>query len=58
MLAIFVIPLALTYTFGKMVGDTRQGWAVMAAMLILFVPLRCWPSTPSSGQSADCRTGH
>ena len=39
MLAIFVIPLALTYTFGKMVGDTRQGWAVMAAMLILFVPL-------------------
>ena len=39
MLAIFLIPLALTYTFGKMVGDTRQGWAVMAAMLILFVPL-------------------
>jgi potassium-transporting ATPase potassium-binding subunit len=39
MLAIFIIPLALTYTFGKMVGDTRQGWAVMAAMLILFVPL-------------------
>ena len=39
MLGIFIIPLALTYTFGKMVGDTRQGWAVMAAMLILFVPL-------------------
>ena len=39
MLAIFVIPLALTYTFGKMVGDTRQGWAILAAMLILFVPL-------------------
>jgi K+-transporting ATPase ATPase A chain len=39
MLGIFLIPLALTYTFGKMVGDTRQGWAVMAAMLILFVPL-------------------
>ena len=39
MLAIFIIPFALTYTFGKMVGDTRQGWAVMAAMLVLFVPL-------------------
>ena len=39
MLAIFLIPFALTYTFGKMVGDTRQGWVVLAAMLILFVPL-------------------
>ncbi len=39
MLAIFIIPLALTYTFGKMVGDTRQGWVILAAMLILFVPL-------------------
>ncbi len=39
MLAIFAIPFALTYTFGKMVGDTRQGWVVLTAMLILFVPL-------------------
>src|SRR5271166_3231549 len=39
MLAIFIIPFALTYTFGKMVGDTRQGWVILAAMLILFVPL-------------------
>ena len=39
MLAILLIPFALTYTFGKMVGDTRQGWAVLAAMLILLVPL-------------------
>ncbi|MGO9716562.1 MAG: potassium-transporting ATPase subunit KdpA [Steroidobacteraceae bacterium] len=39
MLAIFIIPFALTYTFGKMVGDTRQGWVVLIAMLILFVPL-------------------
>jgi K+-transporting ATPase ATPase A chain len=38
-LAILVIPAALTYTFGRMVGDTRQGWAVFAAMLILFVSL-------------------
>ena len=39
LLAIFAIPFALTYTFGRMVGDTRQGWAVLAAMIILFVPL-------------------
>jgi K+-transporting ATPase ATPase A chain len=39
MFAIMLIPMALTYTFGRMVGDTRQGWAVFAAMLILFLPL-------------------
>jgi K+-transporting ATPase ATPase A chain len=39
MLAILIIPTALTYTFGRMVGDTRQGWAVLAAMGILFVAL-------------------
>jgi len=39
LLGMFVIAVALTYTFGKMVGDTRQGWVVLAAMLILFVPL-------------------
>ncbi len=39
MLAILIIPAALTYTFGRMVGDTRQGWAVLAAMVILFVAL-------------------
>jgi len=37
MLYIFVIPAGLTYTFGKMVRDTRQGWAIFAAMAILFV---------------------
>jgi K+-transporting ATPase ATPase A chain len=37
MLAILIIPAALCYTFGKMVGDTRQGWAVLAAMTIVFV---------------------
>ena len=36
MLALVMIPAALTYTFGRMVGDTRQGWAVLAAMVILF----------------------
>jgi len=33
---IFLIPAGLTYTFGKMVKDTRQGWALFAAMSILF----------------------
>ena len=39
MLAIVLIPAALTYTFGRMVGDTRQGWTVLAAMALLFVSL-------------------
>ncbi len=30
---------ALCYTFGRMVGDTRQGWAVLGAMMAIFVPL-------------------
>jgi K+-transporting ATPase ATPase A chain len=34
---IFAIPGALTYTFGKMVGDTRQGWAVFAAMSVMWL---------------------
>ena len=38
-LAILLIPAALCYTFGRMVGDRRQGWAVLAAMLVIFVPL-------------------
>ena len=37
MLLIFVIPGGLTYTFGKMVKDTRQGWALFAAMSVLFL---------------------
>jgi len=36
MLYIFIIPAGLTYTFGKMVRDTRQGWAIFAAMSVLF----------------------
>src|SRR5207248_191457 len=39
MLAILVISGALCYTFGVMVGDTRQGWAVLAAMTVVFVGL-------------------
>jgi K+-transporting ATPase ATPase A chain len=39
MLAILLIPAALCYTFGVMVGDTRQGWAILAAMTLVFVAL-------------------
>ncbi len=38
-LAILLIPAALCYTFGAMVKDKRQGWAVLIAMLVIFVPL-------------------
>ena len=37
MLLIFLIPAALCMTFGRMVNDTRQGWAVLAAMTLMFV---------------------
>jgi K+-transporting ATPase ATPase A chain len=39
LLSILLIPAALCYTFGKMVGDTRQGWAVLAAMTAIFAVL-------------------
>lgn len=39
MLAILLIPAALCYTFGAMVGDTRQGWAILAAMTLVFVAM-------------------
>jgi K+-transporting ATPase ATPase A chain len=37
MLAIFLIPTALVFMFGRMVGDPRQGWAVLAAMTAIFI---------------------
>jgi K+-transporting ATPase ATPase A chain len=37
MLSIFLIPAGLVFAFGRMVGDMRQGWAVMAAMTLMFV---------------------
>ncbi len=39
MLAILLIPAALCYTFGRMVGDTRKGWAILAAMTVIFVAM-------------------
>jgi K+-transporting ATPase ATPase A chain len=38
-LAILLIPAALCWTFGELVGDRRQGWTVYAAMIVIFVPL-------------------
>lgn len=37
MLSIFLIGMGLTYTFGKAVGNTRQGWAILAAMMTMFL---------------------
>jgi len=37
MLAILLIPASLTFTYGKMVGSTRQGWTIFTAMLILLL---------------------
>ncbi len=37
MLAILLIPAALCHTFGKAIGDTRQGWAILCAMAVAFI---------------------
>lgn len=37
MISIFLIPAALCFTFGTMVGDRKQGWTILAAMTVLFV---------------------
>jgi potassium-transporting ATPase potassium-binding subunit len=39
MLAMFLIPTALCFVFGKSVGDTRQGWAVLSAMIVIFITM-------------------
>jgi K+-transporting ATPase ATPase A chain len=39
LLAILLIPATLCYTYGKMVGDTRQGWILLATMFMILVPL-------------------
>src|SRR5450631_4422186 len=50
-LAILLIPASLCYTFGRMVGDTRQGWALLAAMTLVFVALL--PCTYLAEQTAN-----
>lgn len=39
LLSLVLIGAALCFTFGRMVGDTRQGWALISAMLIIFVAM-------------------
>jgi K+-transporting ATPase ATPase A chain len=39
LLAILLLPAALCHTFGRMVRDRRQGWALLAAMALIFIPL-------------------
>lgn len=51
MLSILLIAAALCYTFGVMVGDTRQGWAILAAMMVVFVAflaLGVWAESTSN----------
>lgn len=66
MVAILMIPAALCYTFGAMVGDTRQGWAILAAMTVLlagFIPAGLWaeragnPSFEAVGVDQQVRDG-
>ena len=58
MLSILLIAAALCYTYGKMVGDTRQGWALIAAMtiiLVAFLGLAAWAE--QSGNPAFAAMG-
>lgn len=58
MLALLLIPAALCYTFGVMVGDVRQGWAILAAMtIILFVFLGFGYFFEQSGNPAFAKLG-
>ncbi len=58
MLAILLIPAALCYTFGRMVGDTRQGWAILSAMTIVFVALLAvCVSAEQAGNPALAKSG-
>ncbi|HST28703.1 MAG TPA: potassium-transporting ATPase subunit KdpA [Rudaea sp.] len=57
-LSILLISAALCYTFGKMVGDRRQGWALLAAMLVIFVPLLLFCTwAEQAGNPAFARLG-
>jgi K+-transporting ATPase ATPase A chain len=39
MVSLLLLPAATCHTFGRMVGDTRQGWALLLAMTLIFLPL-------------------
>jgi len=55
---LMVIPAALTYTFGKLVKDTRQGWAVLGAMFVIFLPLLYLCVTQEQGGTAALASLH
>jgi len=57
-ISILLISAALCYTLGKMVGDKRQGWALLAAMLLIFVPLLLFCTwAEQAGNPAFARLG-
>jgi len=57
-LAQTIIPAALTYTFGKMVGETKQGWAVLTAMIILLIIfVGCTYAAESAGNPLFTKLG-
>ena len=54
LLLILIIPTGLTYTYGRMVGSARQGWAIFAAMFVLFIGgsrSSTWPSSTAPSPS-------
>ena len=59
MLSILLIPAALCYTFGRMVGDTRQGWALLAAMTLVLLPLLllCYGAEEGNMEGKEVRHG-
>jgi K+-transporting ATPase ATPase A chain len=63
MLALLLIPAALCHTFGKMVGDPRQGWAVLTAMTVVFcalLSLCLWSElggNPATAKAVETPTG-
>ena len=58
MTAILAIPFALTYTFGKMAGNVRQGWTIFAAMALILL-VACFVAAPAetAGNPAFTRLG-
>jgi K+-transporting ATPase ATPase A chain len=65
LLLIFCIPAAITYTFGRMAKDQKQGWALLGAMMVLFVagvvtayPAETTPNMALSGMHVDQTAGN
>jgi K+-transporting ATPase ATPase A chain len=57
-LAESMIPAALTYTFGKMVGSTKQGWAVLIAMMVLLaIFVGCTYAAEANGSPVLAKLG-